>query len=638
MLSLNNIRKKFGNETVLHDLSAEFTGGLNFILGPSGSGKSTLLKIISGMDNDFEGDVRFKDQSLKGFSTPELNNYYYNSVGFIWQNFQLLNHLSVEDNVKLIINLSPLSAAEKDKKVRMMLNRLEIGNLAKTKVSKLSGGQKQRVAIARALIKDPEIIIADEPTGALDAASSKVIIDLLRKIAKEKLVIIVTHDKSLIDKDSNSFLLKGGKLEKTSFQDKAPSSKMKDKWIQPTLSFKDAIIQAFKNIKGLSIKFSLTAAMLILSSFFLLMNVSGNIQEQQDDTYNELVKERGDSIRDIYLTPNSTSTGGNANGQAMEQDTSKAYELLKESPGIDYMYTSTPLANLNINIGDIVKDYKPETSNVSPTVQNLIAGKMPAYNKMEVAIPKIVLDELNLKPKDVIGKKLSMTGAMNSRSLGASEVSLNDLTVSGVIDTNFYNQMELKDAFIYSLQANKEIFKQANVDTSNLGVKIRAKTLEDILPLVDKLQKAGLSPQGDFSSIQDMLNLKATNEDQGSSISTIFLVLSIVITLALTVINSYLRKNEHAILKINGYNSKSILNLTIFEYLQVSLLSSIVFLITFPVLNIFSTSLFNMSVSGKDSLLLGVAIMIAQGLVIGVISSIMSATIKPSKNLKIGDV
>ncbi|SFB36592.1 ATP-binding cassette domain-containing protein [Clostridium frigidicarnis] len=632
MLSLKNINKRFGNETVLKDLSAEFTGGLNFIIGPSGSGKSTLLKLISGMDNEFDGKILFKGKSLKDFSKSDLNNYYYNSVGFVWQNFQLINHLSVEDNIMLVLNLSPLTSDEKNKKVKLMLNKLGISNLAKSKISKLSGGQKQRVAIARSLIKNPEIIIADEPTGALDAKSSQVIMDVLKNISKERLVIIVTHDKNLIDKNSNCFLLKNGKL-KNNFKNEPSVGTVKSDCIRPVLSFKNAIIQAFKNIKGLSLKFALTSVILVLSSFFLLMNLSGQIQNKQDDIYNQLVKERGDNIKDIYVGANTTTSSG----RGLQQDAFKTYDVLNGDSGVEYIYAGLSIDDQTINIGDIVKDYKPQNSNCVPTVHKLLSGRMPNSDEMEVAVPKTLLDKFNLKAEDVIGKNLNMTGHQRTSRTTKSNVSLNDLTIVGVIDSTFYGQ-EKEDFFIYSLKSVNEIFKQTGLDKSKLDARIRAKTLEDILPIVGKLQKAGLTPGGDFSQIQDMLSLKSTNENQGTLISTIFLSLSVIISLSLTIINSYLRKAEHAVLKINGYSNKSILNLTMFEYLQVSLISTILFLITLPILNTLSIKLFDMYISGKNSLYLSIVIVIIQGLVIGFVSSIISFKINPSKNLKIGDV
>ncbi|EOS7874874.1 ATP-binding cassette domain-containing protein [Enterococcus hirae] len=175
MLSLIEIKKVFGNEIVLNHLSGDFQKGLNFIYGPSGSGKTTLLNIISGMDQNFEGDVYFNNQLMKRFTKKELSDYYYNSIGFIWQDYQLIEYLSVECNIDLVLSLSNLNKAERKMKVAKVLEELGISGLAKMKVAKLSGGQKQRVAIARALVKDPEIIIADEPTKHLDIKSPTLI-------------------------------------------------------------------------------------------------------------------------------------------------------------------------------------------------------------------------------------------------------------------------------------------------------------------------------------------------------------------------------------------------------------------------------------------------------------------------------
>ena len=175
MLSLIEIKKVFGNEIVLNHLSGDFQKGLNFIYGPSGSGKTTLLNIISGMDQNFEGDVYFNNQSMKRFTKKELSDYYYNSIGFIWQDYQLIEYLSVECNIDLVLSLSNLNKAERKMKVAKVLEELGLSGLAKMKVAKLSGGQKQRVAIARALVKDPEIIIADEPTKHLDIKSPTLI-------------------------------------------------------------------------------------------------------------------------------------------------------------------------------------------------------------------------------------------------------------------------------------------------------------------------------------------------------------------------------------------------------------------------------------------------------------------------------
>lgn len=249
MLLLKNISKQFGTETVLKNIDAGFNGGLNFIIGPSGSGKSTLLKIISGMDSDFGGELLFKGKAVNSFSKKELESYYFNSVGFIWQNFQLIDYLSVEDNINMVLNLLPMSRDEKEKRITSVLRKLGIENVLKSSVSKLSGGQKQRVAIARALVKEPEMIIADEPTGALDAKSSKLIMNELKKISKDRLVIVVTHDKSMIDHSNNCYQLKNGTLEKLDEGKNPHNAAFKENIVKPLLKTKNASFRQLRILK-----------------------------------------------------------------------------------------------------------------------------------------------------------------------------------------------------------------------------------------------------------------------------------------------------------------------------------------------------------------------------------------------------
>lgn len=639
MLSLENIKKQFGNEIVLNGVNAQFDCGLNFIIGPSGCGKSTLLKIISGMDHDFTGDLLFHDKSLKDFNRQDMTNFYYSSIGFVWQNFQLVNHLTVEDNIKLISNLLPVSCGEKEKRLQETLKKLGIQKLANVKVGKLSGGQKQRVAIARAIIKDPDVIIADEPTGALDAESSKSIMNELRKIAKNKLVIIVTHDKSLIDHNCSCFVLKNGKLEVLKQSNTCVPPGFKRKINKPSLGGKDTIIQAGKNIRGLSLKFLLSGVVLILSSFLLLLNFSGEIQNVQDEIYNELVDERGEGIRDIRLLTDSLSSGGDFDGQQLTQDVYEVFDLLKDDDRIEFMYTREPVWDITVDIEDLVSDYNPKSSRIAPSIQKLAAGKMAAPDQQEIVIPQTLLDKFHLTADEVIGKKLDYSGVIRKRSMDSEKrVSLNDLTIVGVADTRFYNQVDLDDCFILSVNATKDILEQAGIDLSSLDAIIRVKSLDDMLDVVDDLQMAGYVPQGDFSMIEDMLKLKSTNESQGSLVSTILFVLSVVTGVSLTIINTYLRKSEYAILKMNGYSSSNLLKITLMEYVELSLLSSIAFAVMMPLLNLISSRTLELSISSFRALVLGCGITMMQGVLIGLVSSVISSKFKPLKNMKSGEV
>ncbi len=183
----------------LQDISFELPDtGIVLILGKSGSGKSTLLKLLAGLDRPSGGDVIFHGQKLSAFSSQQADFYRNTYCGFIFQEYNLLPELSVEDNISLALEMQ----GEKDtkEKVEAVLRQVELDGYEKRKISELSGGQRQRVAIARALIKRPEIIFADEPTGALDNKTGNAILSLLKALSKEHLIIAVTHDREFAEK------------------------------------------------------------------------------------------------------------------------------------------------------------------------------------------------------------------------------------------------------------------------------------------------------------------------------------------------------------------------------------------------------------------------------------------------------
>lgn len=202
MLQLKNIVKDYhtGDEVVqaLKGISVNFRRNeFVSILGQSGCGKTTLLNIVGGLDQYTSGDLIINGKSTKDFKSRDWDSYRNNSVGFVFQSYNLIPHQSVLSNVELALTLSGVSKTERRKKAKEVLEKVGLGNQIHKKPNQMSGGQMQRVAIARALINDPDILLADEPTGALDTETSVQIMELLKEIAKDKLVIMVTHNPEL---------------------------------------------------------------------------------------------------------------------------------------------------------------------------------------------------------------------------------------------------------------------------------------------------------------------------------------------------------------------------------------------------------------------------------------------------------
>lgn len=222
MLELKNIKKDYttASETV-HALK-----GINItfrdhefvsILGPSGCGKTTLLNIIGGLDHYTSGDLVISGRSTKDFKDRDWDVYRNHRIGFIFQSYNLIPHQSILGNVELALTISGVSKRERTRKAKMALDRVGLRGQYNKKPNQLSGGQCQRVAIARALVNDPEILLADEPTGALDTVTSKQIMDLIREISGERLVIMVTHNPELADRYSSRIikLLDGNVVQDT---------------------------------------------------------------------------------------------------------------------------------------------------------------------------------------------------------------------------------------------------------------------------------------------------------------------------------------------------------------------------------------------------------------------------------------
>ena len=211
MLSLSHITKVYetGGESVtalrgidLHFRRHEFVS----ILGPSGCGKTTLLNIIGGLDHYTEGDLVIDGTSTKEYTDRDWDTYRNHRIGFVFQSYQLIPHQTVLSNVELALTLSGVPKAERRRRAAEALERVGLGDQLKKKPSQMSGGQMQRVAIARALVNDPEILLADEPTGALDTRTSEQIMELLREVAADKLVIMVTHNPALADEYSTRII------------------------------------------------------------------------------------------------------------------------------------------------------------------------------------------------------------------------------------------------------------------------------------------------------------------------------------------------------------------------------------------------------------------------------------------------
>ena len=304
MLQLKKIVKDYqtGDEVVkaLKGISINFRKNeFVSVLGQSGCGKTTLLNIIGGLDRYTSGDLVINGRSTKEFKARDWDSYRNNSIGFVFQSYNLIPHQTVLANVELALTLSGVSKSERRKRAKEVLEKVGLGDQIYKKPNQMSGGQMQRVAIARALINDPDILLADEPTGALDSETSVQIMELLKEIAEEKLVIMVTHNPELADKYSTRIVkLLDGKIidDSAPFSDEDEAKESEEAYAprKTSMSVFTAFSLSFNNLltkKGRTLLTAFAGSIGIIGIALILSLSSGfqgyinNVQEETLSSY-----------------------------------------------------------------------------------------------------------------------------------------------------------------------------------------------------------------------------------------------------------------------------------------------------------------------------------------------------------------
>ncbi|MCE5191689.1 MAG: ATP-binding cassette domain-containing protein [Actinomycetia bacterium] len=299
MLQVKNITKSYTagdfTQVALNDVTLDFPKSeFVAILGPSGSGKTTFLNVIGGLDKYDSGDLIINGKSTKDFQDWEWDAYRNNSVGFIFQTYNLINHLSVVDNVEMAMTLSGVPASVRHAKAIEALERVGLKDHIHKKPNQLSGGQMQRVAIARALTNDPDIILADEPTGALDTATSAQVLDLIKEIAADKLVIMVTHNPELAEQYTDRIVqFLDGRVVSDSNPRESGGQEADYQLKQTGMSFLTALKLSGRNIATKKWRTALTAfaSSMGIIGIALILSLSTGFRQQVDGFQNDALSE-----------------------------------------------------------------------------------------------------------------------------------------------------------------------------------------------------------------------------------------------------------------------------------------------------------------------------------------------------------
>ncbi len=367
MLQLLHLKKTYHvGDTVTHALddvtinfrNSEFVA----ILGPSGSGKTTLLNVIGGLDHYDSGDIIINGKSTKNFSQTDWDAYRNNSVGFIFQSYNLISHLSIIENVELGMTLSGVSSNERHEKAIAALKRVGLGDHLKKRPNQLSGGQMQRVAIARAIANDPDILLCDEPTGALDTKTSESIMELIKELSHDKLVIMVTHNPELAEEYASRIVhFQDGKIlsDSNAFE---PKKEVKDtfKLKKTKMSYWNALKLSFTNIMTKKGRTFLTAfaSSIGIIGIAIVLALSHGFQKQINETQSK-------TLAKFPISISQTATDMNAATSRTESD--------KNVKNKGYLVAAKPDNEKNTHENKITQSYIDYVKKIKPSYANNIS-------------------------------------------------------------------------------------------------------------------------------------------------------------------------------------------------------------------------------------------------------------------------
>ena len=404
MLQLLNICKSYTTadftQTALDNVSVSFRDNeFVAILGPSGSGKTTLLNIVGGLDHYDSGNLIIDGISTERYKDRDWDAYRNNRIGFVFQSYNLIPHQTVLANVELALTLSGVSRAERHDRAVEALRKVGLGDHVNKKPSQLSGGQMQRVAIARALINDPEILLADEPTGALDSKTSVQIMDLLTEIANDRLVVMVTHNPELAEEYATRIVTLADGVIRADTDPFDPSSedlRVSDKPVRRTnMSFLTALALSFKNLmtkKGRTLMTAFAGSIGIIGIAAILSLANGvnnyikNVEEETLSEYPLQIQSTGFDMTSMMLGAAGVESDVSAGQGAAESDGEGTVRVAEMITNMVSSIGSNDLASLKAYFDSGESDIDQYTNaieytyNVAPQIYSSNTEKLRQVN------------------------------------------------------------------------------------------------------------------------------------------------------------------------------------------------------------------------------------------------------------------
>lgn len=547
MIKLRDLSKKYEGLEIFKEVNYDIKENtLTCFLGASGSGKTTLLNLIAGFDKDYKGNIKINDLDISNLTPDELCKYRFNNVGFVFQSYNLLQGYTAIENVLMGIHLkNNISNEEKIKKASSLLTSLGLEKQINQNIESLSGGEKQRVAIARALINDPEIILADEPTGALDSESSKVIMEILKEISKDKTVLIITHDEEVVTYADEVIEVNEYNItvqivnDKEKLPNKEVIKNKKAKNETPKLSYNTALKLSLKNFKIHLFKFLIAAFIIALgSSSFVGAIGSEKIINNEINAFKEknpLFNKGG-----VWLVE--------------EENPQDIFDKISSMSDIDNVYYQYYIKNIKIKFGNNVEkiDLKHPKDLTDMTMSY---GQIPEYGKNEIAITTKLAMDLGVQSKDFIGKTISFETKNGTK----------ELTVSGVIND------EKEVDFILSTDVEKNLYKEDEANnTEPVALSFEIKDFDKIVSVTKDLNNQGLNVKTSSEAVESMMKSFNDLAKLFKFLSYLILAVGILISIIIMYKIAIERYVEIGLLSALGYTKRNINQILIKESIYFS--------------------------------------------------------------------
>ena len=557
MLKLIDIRKEYGNTgnqvPALKGISIDFRNNeFVSILGPSGCGKTTLLNIIGGLDKYSSGDLIINGKSTKDFAEKDWDAYRNQSIGFIFQDYNLISHLTILANVELALTLSGVSVKERRERAIQALTRVGLADHIKKHPNQLSGGQKQRVAIARAIINNPSIILADEPTGALDTKTSVQIMDILKEISQDCLVIMVTHNNELAEEYSTRIVkvLDGNIIEDTNpYNRENEDNTSKPTKSKTSMSFLTALKLSLNNLWTKKARTLLTAfaGSIGIIGIALVLAISTGFNAYIDSLQKDTLATMPISIQTIstnidleeFIANNQSSTKDEDNITIYDPSTRSVYHKNKITQDfLDYLnnidsdiasikYHSGTTVNIiskNTNSYNLLQNTMELPTNVADSDDyKLIEGKFPtAYNEVVIVVNSN--NELSSTTLESLGLNVdSKTKYSPSEFIGHEyKAPTNDVyyTKSGNIFLT-----PIIDPKTYTV--NADLYNNSSANNITLTVVgVIAKNTSSLLSSFSNTSSEGLGYSELLTEHIHIINMQSTIVDEQTTAGTTFNVLT----------------------------------------------------------------------------------------------------------------